>query len=36
MSRWSERRSRLRAVLSGNKCVHPIKCAICERFRRRR
>jgi len=23
MSRWSERRSRLRAVLSGNKCVHP-------------
>src|SRR4249920_2777185 len=23
MSRWSERRSRLRAILSGNKCVHP-------------
>ena len=23
MSRWSERRSRLRAVLSGNPCVHP-------------
>jgi oxaloacetate decarboxylase len=23
MSRWSERRSRLRAVLSGNQCVHP-------------
>jgi len=23
MSRWSERRSRLRAVLSGKKCVHP-------------
>jgi oxaloacetate decarboxylase len=23
MSRWSERRSRLRAVLAGNKCVHP-------------
>src|SRR6187397_982794 len=23
MSRWSERRSRLRTVLGGNRCVHP-------------